>query len=246
MKVVQRIEEAVNSLNIPDGSVIYTAGNAATPQVILRQLAIDSEIKNVSLLSVLLLGNLGELFSKETCKRITHRVIFNGPHSREAMNTGGASYQLIHLSDIPRQLKSYLKPTVVFLSVAGPDNGGNFSFGTTVEGCKAAVEVAKSQGGIVIAERNAKMPFVLGTTLHKSEIDFLIDMDYHLPQALSTNPTILPDVLPTSSPNFILPMAVHSNMASAKFPRPSPKPSSIRVLRISAYKPSFLPMPCAN
>jgi len=181
MKVVQRIEDAVNALNIPEGSVIYTAGNAATPQVILRHLAEDSEIRNVSLLSVLLLGNLGQLFSHETCKRITHRVIFNGPHSREAMNTGGASYQLIHLSDIPRQLRSYLKPSVVFLSVAGPDNGGNFSFGTTVEGCKAAVEVAKSQGGIVIAERNAKMPFVLGTTLHKSEIDFLIDTDYHLP-----------------------------------------------------------------
>ncbi len=181
MKVVQKIEEAINPTTIPEGSVIYTAGNAATPQVILRHLAEDEGIKGVSLLSVLLLGNIGNLFAPETCKRITHRVIFNGPHSREAMNTGGASYQLIHLSDIANQMKEYVKPNVVFLSVAGPDNGGNFSYGTTVEGCKGAVDACKEQGGKIIVERNAKMPFVLGTTLHQSEIDYLIDTDYHLP-----------------------------------------------------------------
>jgi len=181
MKVVQKIEDAINSTTIPEGSIIYTAGNAATPQVILRHLAEDESIKGVSLLSVLLLGNVGKLFSAETCKRVTHRVIFNGPHSRVAMNTGGASYQLIHLSDIANQMKEYVKPNVVFLSVAGPDNGGNFSYGTTVEGCKGAVDACKAQGGKIIVERNAKMPFVLGTTMHQSEIDYLIDTDYHLP-----------------------------------------------------------------
>nr|NQU90777.1 acetyl-CoA hydrolase [Bacteroidota bacterium] len=181
MKVVQRIEDAINNINISPGSIIYTAGNAATPQVLLRHLAADESIKDVSLLSVLLLGNLGRLFEPDVCKRITHRVIFNGPQSREAMNTGRASYQLMHLSDIAHQMREYIKPNVVFLSVAGPDNGGNFSYGTTVEGCKGAVDATKARRGIIIAERNAKMPFVLGTTLHKNDIDFLIDTDYHLP-----------------------------------------------------------------
>jgi 4-hydroxybutyrate CoA-transferase len=181
MKVVQRIEDAINSVILKKGSIIYTAGNAATPQVLLRQLADDESITDVELLSVLLLGNIGNLFSAEACKRITHRVIFNGPHSREAMNTGLASYQLMHLSDIARQMREHVKPNAAFLTVAGPDNGGNFSYGTTVEGCKGAIDSIKENGGTVIVERNAKMPFVMGTTIHTSDIDYLIDTDYHLP-----------------------------------------------------------------
>ena len=161
--------------------MIYTGGNAATPQVLLQQLAKNDSIKNVTLLSVRLLGEIQELFTKKTCERIEHRIIFNGPHSRKAMNTGKASYQMLHLSDIPRQMRRYVKPNIVFLSVAGPDNGGNFSYGTSIEGCMGAVDSAKTQGGVVIAERNVKVPFVMGTTIHESEIDFLVDTDYSIP-----------------------------------------------------------------
>ena len=188
MKIVNKIEDAVNARNIPGGKVIYTAGNAATPVMLLRQLAADASIKDVSLLSVLLLGEVQELFAEETCERIEHRVIFNGPHSRKAMVTGKASYQLLHLSDIPRQVRRHLKPDIVFLSVAGPDNGGNFSYGASVEGCLAAVKTAKAKGGLVIAERNARMPFVLGTTLNEYEIDFLVDTDYPIPVSPVSQP----------------------------------------------------------
>ena len=181
MKLVKNIEDAVNERNIPAGSVIYSGGNAATPQALQQAVAKNKAIKDVEMLSVLLLGDIGEIFSDEACRRITHRVIFNGPHSREAMNSGKASYQLLHLSDIPRQMRENVKPDVVLLSLSGPDNGGNFSFGASVEGCKAAVESARKQGGVVIAERNAKMPFILGTTLHERDIDFLVDTDYPLP-----------------------------------------------------------------
>ena len=188
MKIVKKIEDAVNTENIPGGAVIYTAGNSATPVMLLQQLACDNTIKDVSLLSVLLLGDIQELFSEDTCERIEHRVIFNGPYSRDAMNTGRASYQLLHLSDIPRQVRQYIKPNVVLLSVAGPDNGGNFSYGASLEGCLAAVKSAKAQGGLVIAERNAQMPFVLGTTLHENEIDFLVDTDYPIPASPVSKP----------------------------------------------------------
>lgn len=181
MKIVKKVEWAVNSTNIPPGSIIYIAGNAATPQVLLRQLAADTSIRDVDTLSLLLLGDIAGLFSKESCERIRHRIIFNGPHSRQAMNRGWARYQLLHLSDIPNQLHRYIKPNVVFMTVSGPDNGGNYSYGTTVEGLEAAVKAAKASGGIVIAERNASMPFVLGTTIHQSQIDYLIDTNYELP-----------------------------------------------------------------
>jgi len=188
MKIVKKAEDAVNAENIPSGSIIYSGGNAATPLTLLHQLAKDDSIKDVSLLSVLLLGELKDLFSEEVCKRVEHRVIFNGPSSRNAVNTGKASYQLLHLSDIPRQVRNYLKPNVVFLSVAGPDNGGNYSFGTSVEACNAAAKAAKAQGGVVIVERNAQMPFVLGTTIPESKIDFLVDTDYPLPASPVSKP----------------------------------------------------------
>jgi len=181
MKKVNRVEEIINSNLIKPGSIIYTGGNAATPQVLLKQLARDTSIKDIEMLSLLVLGDLPELFSEETCHRITHRIMFNGPHSREAMNNGRATYQLLHLSDIPRQLRLNIKPNIVLLQVSGPDNGGNYSFGTTVEGVKAAVESTRAEGGLVIAECNKKMPFVLGTTLHSTDIDYLIETDYELP-----------------------------------------------------------------
>ncbi len=181
MKKVKNVEDIINSRLIKPGAIIYTAGNAATPQVLLKQMSADPSIKDVEMLSILLLGDIAELFSRQACKRITHRIIFNGEHSREAVNTGRATYQLMHLSDIPRQLKHNIKPDVVLLQVSGPDNGGNYSFGTTVEGVKAAVDSARARGGLVIAECNKKMPFVLGTSMHSSEIDYLLEVDYDLP-----------------------------------------------------------------
>jgi 4-hydroxybutyrate CoA-transferase len=133
-----KVEEAVNSKTIRPGNRIYCSGNAATPQVLLKQLWEDTQIRDVELLSVLLLGDIGPLFEEAVCQRITHRIIFNGHHSRKAVNEGQARYQILHLSDIPRQVRKYLKPDVVFLTVAGPDNGGNYSLGTTVEAVLAS------------------------------------------------------------------------------------------------------------
>ena len=181
MKIISDVTEAINSSNLKPGSVIYTHGNAATPQTLLKQLIKDTSIRDVEIISVLLLGEIEDLFSAETCRRIKHRVIFSGPFSRKALNEGLATYQVMHLSNIPFQVKNFLKPNVVFIQVSGPDKGGNYSYGTTVEGIQAAVHTAKASGGIVIAERNRQMPFILGTTLDESQIDFMIDTDYPLP-----------------------------------------------------------------
>lgn len=181
MKRIATPEDVVNPAILTPGKRIYVAGNAATPQMLLRQVAADPDIRNIELMGVLLLGDIDALFSEAVCQRITHRIIFNGHASREAVNKGRARYQLMHLSDIPRQLSAYLKPDVALIGVSGPDNGGNYSLGTTVEGVRAAIQVVREQGGLVIAERNARMPFVLGTTVPAHMIDYCIDADYPLP-----------------------------------------------------------------
>ncbi len=181
MKVINNLSEVINSSLLKPGTVIYTGGNAATPQTLLKQLIKDTSIKDVELISILLLGEIEELFSEQTCKRIKHRIIFSGPYSRNALNKGWATYQVMHLSHVPYQIKNCLYPNVVLVQVSGPDKGGNYSLGTTVEGVKAAIQYAKVTGGTVIAEKNNQMPFVLGTTISKSEIDYLYEADYELP-----------------------------------------------------------------
>jgi len=182
MKKIAKVEEAVNSRVIKPGSVIYTSGNAAAPQELLLQLAGDLSIKDVDLYGVLLLGErLKPLFSKERCQGLTHRVIFSGDLAKKAVNEGWAKYHPMHLGEVPKYLREGIRPNVVMLQVAGPDIGGNYSLGTTVEGVYAAVQTASRSGGVVIAERNERMPFVLGTTIHESAIDYLYEVDYPLP-----------------------------------------------------------------
>ncbi|MEZ5357774.1 MAG: acetyl-CoA hydrolase/transferase C-terminal domain-containing protein [Candidatus Zixiibacteriota bacterium] len=184
MKIVSAVDEAINSTTLRPGTTIYTSGNAATPQVLLGQLARDLSITDVSLYSVLLLGDhINELFTQERCQGLTHRVIFNSQLTKNAVNNGWAKYHPMHLSEIPRHVLNYIKPDVVLLTVAGPDKGGNYSLGTTVEAVFSAVRAAKRKGGLVIAERNKRMPFVLGTTIHESKIDYLLDTDYALPSS---------------------------------------------------------------
>jgi len=184
MAEVVSVEEAVNSKIIPPGSRIYASGNAATPQVLMKRLADDESIKDVDLYGVLFLGQkdiMDHVFSEEVCERITYRIIFNSHHTRRAVNDGSAKYQLWHLSEIARNMRRYVRPNVVFVSIAGPDNGGHYSLGTTVEGVLGALQTAKEHGGVVIAERNAKMPFVLGTTIPEELIDYIVETDYELP-----------------------------------------------------------------
>ena len=181
MKIIKQVSNIINATYIKPGSTIYAAGNAATPQLLLKQLAADPYIYNVDLLSVLLLGDIKEVFSDIACQKINHRIIFAGPLSRGPLNRGLASYQLMHLSDIPHQLLRYIIPDIALFTVSGPDNGGNYSYGTTVEGVPAAVRSIRENGGIVIVEKNKQMPFVLGSTIHESEIDFMVETDYPLP-----------------------------------------------------------------
>jgi len=181
MEIVQRAEDVINSTNVRPGSVLYASGNAAPPQKLLKQLAHDLTIKDIEMYSVLLLGDdIRCLFSEERCQTLTHRVIFNGRLSKEAVNRGRAKYHPLHLSEIPRLMRR-ARPNIVLLTVSGPDNGGNYSLGTTVEGVLEAIRVAKKNGGLVIAERNAKMPFVLGTTIPADIIDYILETDYELP-----------------------------------------------------------------
>lgn len=189
MKIVRSAEEVINPSVIKPGSVIYTSGNAATPQDLLEQLGKDLSIKDVTLYSLLLLGDrIKPLLSEERCRSLTHRVIFNSHMTRGAVNKGWAKYHPLHLSEIPKYVTRGRGIDIVLVSVAGPDPAGNYSLGTTVEGVLAAIRGVQKKGGIIIAERNVRMPFVLGTTIREDSIDYLLNVDYPVEPSLIHSP----------------------------------------------------------
>lgn len=182
MRKITDPTDAINPYVLTPGSVIYMSGNAATPQLLGETLAADLKIRDLTLYCILPLGSrIAGLYAPERCAGITHRICFNSILTREAVNTGRAYYHPVHLSDLPRMIRDRFKPTVALITVSGPDRGGRYSLGTTVEGVLAAIEAVIKSGGVVIAENNRQMPFVLGTTIPDSYINYLIDTDYPLP-----------------------------------------------------------------
>jgi len=188
MKHVKKVEEALTRPLLRPGSRIYCSGTRRLPRSCSTSSPRTSRSRTLS---------CSESSFWEISKRVLSGMLspdytpgdLHSAHSRFAVNNEWAMYQLLHLSDIPRQIRKHIHPNIAFISVAGPDNGGNFSLGTTVEGVLAAIEVAKANNGLVIAERNMRMPFVIGTTITADMIDYLVDTDYDLP----VNPSSQPD-----------------------------------------------------
>jgi hypothetical protein len=114
---------------------------------------------------------------------------FPGHTHEKALNEGLATYQVMHLSNIPHQLK-ILNPTW-FHTGNGPDKGGNYSYGSTFEGIQAAVQMQRQRGN-GYCEKNKQMPFILGTTIDESEIDYLVEAYYPLPLFLTSGLMKLP------------------------------------------------------
>jgi 4-hydroxybutyrate CoA-transferase len=65
---------------------------------------------------------------------------------------------------------------VALIQLSPPDNKGNLSFGVSADYTVAAAESAK----IVLAEVNKQMPWTEGSTIHISQIDFLVETNHEL------------------------------------------------------------------
>jgi 4-hydroxybutyrate CoA-transferase len=135
MKIVNKVEDIVNRTLLPAGSRIYASGNAATPQVMFCQLAADRTIwGDVTLMGVLFLGDVAELFTEAVMPANHPPDHLQQPPYPQARQQGMGQVSAHAPGRHPMQVREYLKPNVAMLTVAGPDNGGNYSLGTTMEG----------------------------------------------------------------------------------------------------------------
>ena len=85
------------------------------------------------------------------------------------------------LSLVPVMLAGPLPPDVVLVQTSAPVSG-TVSLGTEVNVLPAAIETARSRGGLVIAQINRNMPYTFGDAVLPAEaIDYAIEADVPLP-----------------------------------------------------------------
>lgn len=166
--------------HVASGARIYLGGGAGFPQEIERALvARAGALEQVEVVHVLTFAG-GEYLQPRYAGSFRHRALFIGAPARRAVNEGRADYIPIFLSEVPELFRDGSLPLdVAFIQVSPPDQHGFCSYGVEVGVTKPAAEAAR----LVIAEVNPRMPRVLGDSfVHVSDIDYLVDVDYALPQ----------------------------------------------------------------
>jgi len=104
-----------------------------------------------------------------------HNTTFAGAPTRGAVNEGRADFIPCFFSELPKVIREGLLPVdVAMISVSLPDEHGYMSYGLAVDYTLQATESAK----IVVAEVNKRMPRTMGSFIHVSEVDYLVETDY--------------------------------------------------------------------
>ena len=93
------------------------------------------------------------------------------------------SYLPSRLSMVPTLFANRLPPDAVVLHTT-PPRDGKVSLGVEVNVLPSAVEAARRNGGVVIAQTNAEMPWTYGDALlDLDQVDVLVDADGPMPHA---------------------------------------------------------------
>ncbi len=178
-------EEA--AAKIASGHRVFLTGNCSTPQQFIEALcARYAELQDVEIVQVLSLGK-SICVTPEIAPHIRINSLFIDHNVRGAVNAGVADFTPIFLSQIPQLFRNKRLPLdAAVIHVSPPDEHGYCSYGVEVGVTKSAAESAE----LVIAEVNPHMPRTLGDSfIHMSQIDYIIDAEYPLPEVLPAPPS---------------------------------------------------------
>jgi acyl-CoA hydrolase len=169
MRVVT--EQALGSLlsRLDDVPRVVIGGNFATPWPALGVL--DKALDSYRLFAL----NAQPGFPDRD--GVTLESPFIGPGMR---SSNRLRYLPCRLSLVPNLLATALQPDVVVMQTSVPV-GGTVSLGTEVNVLPAAIEAARTRGGVVVAQLNRHMPYTYGdAVLAEDEIDLAIEADDRL------------------------------------------------------------------
>jgi len=170
--------EAVKA--VKSGDRIFLTGNCSVPSKILAALVDRAlELKDVEINQALTVGS-ADYVAPEMEGHLRVNTMFISHNTRQAVQEGRADFTPVLLSEFPLLFKNKVLPVnVAFVHLSPPDAHGYCSFGVEVGLSKSPAESAE----IIIAEVNEKMPRTLGDTfIHVSDIDYIVPVDYDLPE----------------------------------------------------------------
>ena len=176
----ERVTTAAEAVQrITSGMRVYLTGNCSVPQTLLAALVRRApELHDVEIVQVLTIGP-ADYVAPEMAGHLRVNTLFISDNVRVAVNEGRADFTPVFLSEVPRLLKTVLRPDVALVHVSPPDEHGFCSFGIEVGMTKPTAQSAK----IVIAEMNPRMPRTLGDSfIHLSKLDLVVPVDYPLPE----------------------------------------------------------------
>lgn len=91
------------------------------------------------------------------------------------MNEGRADYIPCFFSELPKLFRQGQLPVdTAMIMVSPPDEHGYMSYGLSVDYTLQAAQSART----VVAEVNPKMPRTMGSYIHVSEVDYIVETDY--------------------------------------------------------------------
>jgi len=153
--------------NLPSNPRIIASGNFATPQTLL---AVADEV--IPRFKLHVLNAIGKGIPDR--EGITYETSFIGPVMR---NHPRLEYIPSRLSLCPVLINNFYRPDVVFIHTSAI-RFDTVSLGIEVNILPRAIETARANGGLVIAQSNLQMPYTFGDAqIHESDIDYLIEVD---------------------------------------------------------------------
>ncbi len=160
---------------IQSGMRVFVQGAAATPEALLRGLAVRArELHDVETVHLHLDGD-APFATPELAGHVRARALFVGPNLRRAIAEHRADYVPVFLSEVPLLFRRGILPLdAALLHVSPPDAHGYVSLGVSVDVARAAVDSAR----LLIAQVNPRMPRTLGDgAVHVSAFAALVPVD---------------------------------------------------------------------
>lgn len=178
-----RLSEHLGSL-VERRARVVVSGNFATPHVLLD--AVDRCLPRYRLWALNAQPGLPDR------EGVSHETPFVGAGVRDSERL---EYIPARLSLVPRMFARTCIPDVVLLHVAPPRNGC-VSLGVEVNVLPAAVEQARTHGGLVIAQINPDMPWTSGDAEIPVElVDLAIEAQQPLPSPAPRTPGQIESVI---------------------------------------------------
>ena len=183
-------EQAVR--HIHSGDRVFLTGNCSVPKVVLGALVdYAPELQDVEICQALTVGP-ADYVAPEMQGHLNVNTMFVSSNVRQAVHEGRADFTPVLLSEFTTLFKNKVLPVdVALVHVSPPDEHGFSSFGLEVGLTKSPAESAR----VIIAEVNQRMPRTLGDAfIHASRLDYMVPVDYPLPELLMNEGETDPDV----------------------------------------------------